>query len=60
MEWYSSKQASGPELEQMLLEYEDGKGATTGWPRPTLGPTTPKNWPKLAPTRPKLPNRRIS
>jgi integrase len=59
MEWYSGMQASGSELEKMLLEYDDGKG-TAGWPRPTSGPTTSQKLAQIGPTRPKSPNRRIS
>jgi integrase len=60
MEWYSSMQASGPELEKMLLEYDDGKGSPAGWPRPNFGPTTSQKLAKIGPIRPKLSNRRIS
>src|SRR5215510_2766928 len=49
MEWYSSMQTPGPELEKMLLEYHDGKIQDQGWPRPTFEPTTPpKPGPNLA------------
>ena len=59
-EWYASRQTQGPELEKLLLEYEDGTSRTEGWPRPTSGPTTPPKTAKIGPTRPKLRNRRIS
>jgi integrase len=60
MEWYSNMQGSGPELEKMLLEYDDGKGGAANWPRPDFGPTTPQKLAQIGLTGPKLPNRRIS
>jgi len=33
MEWYSGVQTPGPELEKMLLEYDDGKGGDERWPK---------------------------
>ncbi len=60
MEWYSSMQTPGPELEKMLLEYQDGKNQSEGWPRPTFGPTTPEKLAQIGPTRPNLRSRRIS
>ena len=47
LEWYSNAQKA--DLEDMLVEYEDGSNESEGWPRPTFGPTTPEklgpNWP---------------
>ena len=60
MEWYSSLQAPGPELERMLLEYDDGKNLAEGWPRPTFGPTKPAKPAQIGPPRPNLGNRRVS
>lgn len=60
MEWYSSMQTPGPELEKMLLEYEDGKNQVEGWPRPTFGPSTSEKLAQIGPTRPNLRDRRIS
>jgi integrase len=60
MEWYSSMQTQGPELEKMLLEYYDGTNRIEGWPRPTSGPTTPPKLAQIGPTQPTLRDRRIS
>lgn len=60
MEWYSSMQTQGSELEKLLLEYDEGTNRTEGWPRPTSGPTTPPKVAQIGPTRPKLRNRRLS
>ncbi len=50
MEWYSSMRIPGPELEKMLLEYDDGKNQTEGWPRPTFGPATSQKLAQIGPT----------
>ena|SRR5579875_3731395 len=42
----------GPELEKMLLEYEDGKAHSEGWPKPTFGPTQPQKAGPIGPIRP--------
>lgn len=60
MEWYSKVRTPGPELEKMLLEYEDGKDQLEGWPRPPFGPPKPEKVAQIGPTRPNLQNRRIS
>jgi integrase len=60
MEWYSKVHTPGPELEKMLLEYEDGKDQSEGWPRPPFGPPKPEKVAQIGPTRPNLQNRRIS
>ena len=60
MEWYSRVQTPGPELEKMLLEYEDGKDQPEGWPRPPFRPPTSEKVAQIGPTRPNLRNRRIS
>ncbi|MBV9501043.1 MAG: site-specific integrase [Acidobacteriaceae bacterium] len=52
MEWYAGMQTPGPELEKMLLEYEDGKDQVEGWPRPTLGPTTSQKLAQIGLTQP--------
>jgi hypothetical protein len=48
MEWYSRVQTPGPELEKMLLEYEDGKDQSEGCPGHLLCHLSLKKWPKLA------------
>src|SRR5688572_10652006 len=60
MEWYSSMRTPGPELEKMLLEYEDGKNNADGWPRPTSGPKTSEKLAQIGPTRPNSRNWRVS
>ena len=60
MEWYSKVHTPGPELENMLLEYEDGKDPAEGWPRPPFGPPKPEKVAQIGPTRLNLRNRRIS
>jgi integrase len=60
MEWYSSRQEQGQELEKMLLENSDGTNPAGSWPRPTSGPTTPPKLAQIGPTRPNLRNQKIS
>jgi hypothetical protein len=57
---YANMQTAGPELEKMLLEYDNGKDETEGWPGPTFGPTTSQKLAQIGPTRPNLRNRRTS
>jgi integrase len=52
MEWYSSTRTSGTELEEMLLDYEDGKDEFESWPGPTLRPSTSPKPAQSGPTRP--------
>jgi integrase len=60
MEWYSNMQTPGPELERMLLDYDDGKDQTESWPRPTFGPTTSQKPAQIGPTRPNSRDRKVS
>jgi Phage integrase family len=59
MEWYSTMQTPGPELEKMLLEYIDEKNQAESCPRPSFGPTTSQKLAQIGPTRPNLRSRRI-
>jgi hypothetical protein len=44
MEWYSRMQPGAPALAEMLVDFQDGKTDSEGWPGPTFGPTsTPKS-----------------
>ena len=60
MEWYSSMQTPGTELEEMLLDYEDGKNESESWPGPTLGPSTSPKPAQSGPTRPNSRNLKVS
>lgn len=48
MEWYSTRQEQGPELEKMLLENADGTNRTERWLGQLPGQLRLQNWPKLA------------
>lgn len=60
MEWYSGVRTPGPELEKMLLEYDDGKGGDARWPRPPFGPPTSQKVAQIGPTQPNLRKQEIS
>ncbi len=56
MEWYSNMQKPGPELEAMLLEYEDENNPREDWP----GPTTTQKVAQIGPSGPNSAKWRIS
>ena len=58
MEWYWKTQK--PELENMLVEYEDGNNRSEVGPGQLLGQLLPGNWPKLGLSKPNPGKRRIS
>jgi integrase len=60
MEWYSNTRTPGLELERMLLEFDDGKGQSQGWPGPTFGPMTPQKPAQIGPTRPNSRKQKVS
>jgi Phage integrase family len=60
MEWYSGVRTPGPELEKMLLEYDDGKVGTSGGPGHLLGYERPQKVAQIGPTQPNLRKQKIS
>lgn len=60
MEWYSTIQTPGRELEKMLLDYREGTGSPETWPGPNLGPITSTKPAQFGPSTPNSLHRRVS